>query len=105
MEGKTTTMLKAAFAAAMDGQTVLVVGADRARCQELMNAMIYLPECKAISFAVAHNQNQEISVWPKGQVLFRPMTNGDWDASAQRFKGYPYGTQHFSETSATKGSK
>ncbi len=94
MSKTTESMLKQALSLALDGQTVIVVGVNRKHSQQLMNATIYLPEYKAVTYAQAHTQNQEIGLWPKGQIRFRSIEDPDWDAHGKRFRGYPQSVPH-----------
>jgi hypothetical protein len=89
MDRWTTTMLKQALALAMGGATVLVIGRDLDHCRRLMNATIYLDEYKVIDFAKPNPANHEISLWPKGQIRYKPATDRDWQPKLRQFKGYP----------------
>ena len=87
--GRTTTMLRKALAAAVAGQTVVVMGSSHKHCTDMMHML--RANCPVPQHAQYNQTNREVSLWPQGQIRFKTVLDQDWDPKAKRVTGYPAG--------------
>lgn len=91
--GKTHKMLQHALAAAISGQTVFVMGQDRAQVMDLMKHMIMFKELAQLG-PNTHTSFQAGDIQlpsPMGRVQFRSIDHPEWSWDALQMKGYPHG--------------